>query len=345
MSVEGTPAVNAEYLRYVERNSVLIRDTLDLMQCQPIFFVGSGIPRRYFKSPGWIELLKIVSRRIGVDDADFNYMLQKCGGGAIPLGQLLQDNVFEWAWKKGKAIFPKEYFETEVHKSCFLKYVACKEIESLQPKKAQIAKLPLHAELELFRATNPHAIITTNYDNFMEQIFEGFEPIVGEQVIRYNLNMIGEIFKIHGSTDDPKSIVLTADDYENYRQKKKYISAKLLTYLAEHPVFVFGYGFGDPNVTEIIEDVGEILGGDERFISNIFYVQWDSNIKQSNAFREEYVVGSGDRQYRVRAIVADEFSWIFKAIAQEREIGSINVRTLRAVASRMYKIIRDRHSA
>src|ERR1700733_8773843 len=266
MAAADKPVINAEYLRYMERNSALIRDTLDLLQCQPIFFVGSGIPKRYFKSPGWIELLRIVAKRIGIDDADFNYMLQKCDGGAIPLGQNLQDHVFEWAWKKGKSNFPKDYFETEIHRSCFLKHLACKEIDSLQPKKSQIAKLPLFAEIELLKATNPHAIITTNYDNFMEQIFEGYEPIIGEKVIRYNLNMIGEIFKIHGSTDDPKTIVLTSDDYENYRQKKKYISAKLLTYLAEHPVFVFGYGFGDPNVTEIIEDVGEIIGGDERFI-------------------------------------------------------------------------------
>jgi hypothetical protein len=340
MAAPDKPTINAEYLRYVERNSALIRDTLDLLQCQPIFFVGSGIPKRYFKSPGWLELLKIVSKRIGIDDADFNYMLQKCDGGAIPLGQLLQDNVFEWAWKKGKSHFPKEYFETEIHRSCFLKHLACKEIDALQPKKNQIGKLPLFAEIELLKATNPHAIITTNYDNFMEKIFDGHEPIIGEKVIRYNLNMIGEIFKIHGSTDDPKTIVLTSDDYENYRQKKKYISAKLLTYLAEHPVFIFGYGFGDPNVTEIIEDVGEIIGGEERFISNIFYVQWDANVQKSVSFREEYVVGTGDRQYRVRAIVADEFSWIFEAISQEREIGAINVRTLRAIASRMYKIIR-----
>jgi hypothetical protein len=333
-------SVNAEYLRYVERNGALIRDTLDLLQCQPIFFVGSGIPKRYFKAPGWLELLKIVAKRIGIDDAEFNYMLQKCDGGAIPLGQSLQDNAFEWAWKRGKPQFPKEYFETEVHRSCFLKHLACREIASLQPKKTQIAKLPLFEEIELLKATNPHAIITTNYDNFMEQIFEGYEPIIGEKVIRYNLNMIGEIFKIHGSTDDPQTIVLTSDDYDNYRQKKKYISAKLLTYLAEHPVFVFGYGFGDPNVTEIIEDVGEIIGGEERFISNIFYVQWDPSVQKSTSFREEYVVGTGDRQYRVRAIVADEFSWIYKAISQEREIGSINVRTLRAIASRMYKIIR-----
>jgi len=227
-----------------------------------------------------------------------------------------------------------------VHKSCFLKHLVCHEIAGLTPKKSQLAKLPLGDELKLLRATHPHAIITTNYDNFLEQIFEGYEPIIGEKVIRYNLNMVGEIFKIHGSTDEPTTIVLTADDYENYRQKKKYITAKLLTYLAEHPVFVFGYGFGDPNVKEIIEDVGEIIGGEERLIANIFYVQWQSDISSIEKLREEYVVGTSERQYRVRAIVADNFDWIYRAIGQERELGSINTRVLRAVASRMYKLIR-----
>jgi hypothetical protein len=75
----------------------------------------------------------IVAKKIGVDDAEFNYLVQKHGGGAIPLGQALQDHAFEWAWKKGKASFPKEYFETEVHRSCFLKHLACDAIASIQP--------------------------------------------------------------------------------------------------------------------------------------------------------------------------------------------------------------------
>ena len=336
---EPDPKINSDYLRYVERNSALIRDTLDHLQCQPIFFIGSGFSKRYFGAPGWIELLKIVANRIGHDEESFNYLFQKHQGKAIPLGQDLQEQVFEWAWKKGKSNFPKEYFGDDVHRSCFLKHLACKEIASIVPKKSQMGKLPLATEIELLKTTNPHAIITTNYDGFLDHVFDGYEAIVGEKVIRYNLNMVGEVFKIHGSTDDPASIVLTEDDYENYRQKKKYISAKLLTYLAEHPVFIFGYGFGDPNVTEIIEDVGEIIGGEEKFISNIFYVQWDDKLA-ANSLREEYIVGSGERQYRVRAIVANEFSWIYKAISQEREIGAVNVRTLRAVASRMYNLIR-----
>ena len=330
----------AVYKRYIERTDALIRDTLDQLQCQPVFFVGSGLSKRYFGAPSWVDLLRVISKRFDLGSHDFNYLLQKHDSNAIEVGQSLQDVAFEWAWKKGKSEFPKIYFERDVHRSCFLKHLACQEILALMPKKNQIAKLPLSDEIKLFRATNPHAIITTNYDNFLDQVFDGYEPIIGEKVIRYNLNMVGEIFKIHGSTEDPPTIVLTKDDYENYRQKKKYITAKLLTYLAEHPVFIFGYGFGDPNVTEIIEDVGEIIGGEERLIANIFYVQWQKDVSVSEKLREEYVVGSGDRQYRVRAIVADSFDWIYKAIGQEREIGSVNTRVLRAVASRMYKLIR-----
>ncbi|WP_346294586.1 SIR2 family protein [Rhodopseudomonas sp. P1] len=340
MADETAKPINAEHLRYIERTSSLIRDTLDEMQCQPIFFVGSGISKRYFGCPGWLELLNAIATRIGISADEFSYLMQKHDHAAIALGQELQERVFEWAWKSGKPQFPDTYFRTDVHRALFLKHMACEIISQRIPKDSAIKKLPLHEEISLLQATAPHAIITTNYDSFLESLFQGYEAIVGEKVIRYNLNMVGEIFKIHGSSNDPSTLVLTHDDYENYREKKKYISAKLLTYLAEHPVFILGYGFGDPNVTSIIEDVGEIIGEDDRFINNIFYVQWNESVHEQSSFREEYVIGSGTKQYRVRAIEANEFSWIFRAIAQERQIKAINVRTLRAVASRMYKLIR-----
>jgi rRNA processing protein Gar1 len=203
-----------------------------------------------------------------------------------------------------------------------------------------LKRLPLWEEIELLRSIHPHALITTNYDDFLEKVFDGFEPVVGQKVIRYNLNLIGEIFKIHGSTNDPSSLVLTKSDYDDYRRKKKYISAKLLTYLSEHPVFIFGYGFGDPNVTSIIEDVGEILASEGNLIENIFYVKWENNINDRGSIQEEYLVGGSDGQYRVRAIVTSEFDWIFKSLSQEREFPPINTKLLRALASRTYNLIR-----
>ena len=73
---ENAKPVNAEYLRYVERTSALIRDALDEMQCQPIFFIGSGIPKRYFGSLGWIELLKEIAGQIGISKDEFNYLVE-----------------------------------------------------------------------------------------------------------------------------------------------------------------------------------------------------------------------------------------------------------------------------
>jgi rRNA processing protein Gar1 len=196
------------------------------------------------------------------------------------------------------------------------------------------------SEIELLKATNPHALITTNYDSFLETVFEGYQPVVGERVIRYNLNLVGEIFKIHGSVEEPSTLVLTGADYENYREKKKYISAKLLTYLAEHPIFIFGYGFGDPNVLGILEDVGEIIGTKEKFIDNIFYVKWSPETTALSSFQEEYVIGSGHRQYRVRAILANDFAWVYRAISQERELAPLNTKLLRAMAARVYRLVR-----
>lgn len=195
-------------------------------------------------------------------------------------------------------------------------------------------------EIALFRSTNPHAIITTNYDDLIENIFDGYEPVVGDRVIKYNLNLVGEVFKIHGSVEEPDSIVINSKDYNQYRIRKKYISAKLLTYLTEHPVFIFGYGFGDPNVTEIIEDVGEIIGHDG-FIENIFYVKWVDDVAPITSLAEEYVVGNQESQYRVRAITTSDLSWIFRSISQERPLNPVNTKVLRSLAARTYNLIRS----
>ena len=334
-------ATRGSYERYQERNNGLVRDTLDAMECQPIFFIGSGLSKRYFGAPNWRELLTQAASMIGLSDEEFAYYHQKANGNLIELGSMLEELAFEWAWTTGRERFPVEYFSVEAHRSIFLKKMCCDIISSLTPPKDDIGKVIFAEEIELLRKTNPHAIITTNYDSFVESVFPDYEPIVGERVIRSNLNLFGEIFKIHGSVSEPETIVLTSTDYDNYRQKKKYISSKLLTYLAEHPVFIFGYGFGDPNVNGIIQDVGEIIGGSERFIQNIFYVQWHDQIDDKVSLRDEYVIGSGDGQYRVRAIVATEFDWIFRSISQERELKPINTKLLRALASRTYKLIRS----
>ena len=71
----------------------------------------------------------------------------------------------------------------------------------------------------------------------LEKIFIDYQKVIGQQVIRANYTSYGEILKIHGCYEDSRSIVLTREDYDYFNEKKKYLSSKLLTYFAEHPLF------------------------------------------------------------------------------------------------------------
>ncbi len=328
-----------DYKRYVEKMDVLIRDTLHDMECQPIFFIGSGLSKRYLDTPSWLDLLTEVSKFMEMTDDQFNYIVQKHRKDPILIADELENLAFEWAWKVKSDFFAEDLFKPSHEKSIFFKNIVCAIIS--EKYKLNISEALKNDETNLLRLTNPHAIITTNYDDFLESVFEGYEPVVGERVIKYNLNLVGEIFKIHGTVSDPQSIVINSIDYKDYRIRKKYISAKLITYLTEHPVFIFGYGFNDPNISEIITDVGEIIGKDG-FIENIFYIKWERGLEKINSLPEEFLLSAreGREQYRVRAISTIDFSWLFKAISQDRELNPINTKVLRALAARTYRLIR-----
>ncbi len=141
---------------------------------------------------------------------------------------------------------------------------------------------------------------------FLEVILEGYESIRGQTILKYNTNSFGEIYHIHGDIADPSSIVFSQKDYDEWQQKKKYVSAKLLTYFAEHPIFIFGYGLHDPNVLSILNDIGEILANDEGLIQNVYQVIWHSKDAPINPSKEIAFLHN-DKQYRLNAIHTKEF--------------------------------------
>ncbi len=121
----------------------------------------------------------------------------------------------------------------------------------LQKKLKEIVldpSLPDYDELQyLVQNQNKFAgVITTNYDSILENIFKDFTVLVGQDsLLLANTLNIFEIFKIHGCSTNPNSIILNEMDYENFDRKLKYLSAKLLTIFVEHPIIFIGYGLGD----------------------------------------------------------------------------------------------------
>jgi len=324
---------------YQIKADAAIRDLLLEFECQPILFVGSGIPRRFVGTPNWAELLKAMFAMLPAGEDAYEYNRQKYDDNMVAIGSVLAEMAFEWAWKEGRNHFPPEYFSSKVSKDAFLKHMVCEYILSSTPKLSEIADDHLTEEVAAFADIKPHAIITTNYDTLLEQVFEGYEPISGQTILRYNTNSFGEIFHIHGDVTNPMSIVLTKADYDEWTEKKKYVSAKLLTYFAEHPVFILGYGLGDANVKSILRDIGEIVADEDGLIPNVYQVIWRSDEIEKHP-PDQAVFAVDGKEYRIHAIHTSDFRWVFEALKSQSALKSINPKLVRALAARTMKLVR-----
>ncbi|MEH6782203.1 MAG: SIR2 family protein [Rhodoglobus sp.] len=70
------------------------------------------------------------------------------------------------------------------------------------------------------------------------------------------------LLKLHGSVDDPASIVLTRDDYLGYNTTREALSAIVKANLITHHLMFVGFGLADDHFHQIIHDVRQSLPSD-----------------------------------------------------------------------------------
>lgn len=199
----------------------------------------------------------------------------------------------------------------------------------------------LSSEVLALQKIRPNSIITTNFDGLTEAIFPEYTSIVGQKVIRAASMMVGEIFNIHGSIAEPETLVLTTADYDEWTAKKKYLSAKLLTFFLEHPVLIVGYSAQDQNVISILRDIDEILASNGELVGNIFYVVRDENLTDESAPPREAVLDlRNGKSMRVNCIHAKDFEWVYQAFGASEGVENVNPRLLRALMARTYELVR-----
>lgn len=255
----------------------------------------------------------------------------------IDIGSEFSEKYNDWAWGDGEAEFPKELFDTGNDASIYLKHKVCDVFHSLV-QKAEIANVE---EIELLKRIHPHSIITTNYDQLLETIFDNYTPIIGQKILYANHTSIGEIFKIHGCDSEPASIVITKEDYENFLKKKKYLSAKMLTFFAEHPLVFIGYSAEDPNIKAILTDIDEILAENDEMIPNIYHLEWSNTEISGYPRRERLIHVSDKKSVRIKSIVAHNFSWVYEAFGANQALDNINPKLLRSLLARTYDLVRS----
>lgn len=330
-----------DYKREIE---IRIRGVLEEMKTQPVLFIGTGLSIRYFDAPSWESLLRSLAEREAIEN-EYEQLKQNIGSKPLIAEEFAED-YNQWAWRSGedggRDTFPPWIFDSHAPADIYLKYTVADIIRDVTPTSINEVSEDHQNEIDLLQNIEPHSVITTNYDRFIENfVFPEFERVIGQTLIEEPFANIGEIYKIHGCTTRPAEMVLTQTDYAEFDEKKSYLSAKLLTFFTEHPVLIVGYEPTDENVKRILSDVNTVLSGTDRQ-PNIFLVKWKEDASKRGTYNQETLIDIGDgAQMIVNYIVAEDFGWIFEAFGHGGEIKGINSKLLRKLLRNTYDIIQE----
>lgn len=244
----------------------------------PFLFIGSGFSRRYLNLPAWETLLMEMCSRLDLPK-QYEYYRASANNELPRVASLMGEDFTEKWWSEQKYASSREKFASNTENRLSpIKYEICNRIN--ENTTIQNDNL-LNAELRILKKVNIDGVITTNWDKFLEtQIFPDFKVFIGQdELIFSDLSIIGEIYKIHGSTDKPNSLVLTEKDYQDYQNKNPYLAAKLLTIFIENPIIFIGYSLNDANIQDILKAIIQCLSKDkvEALKDRLIFCQWDPN--------------------------------------------------------------------
>lgn len=336
-----------------------IKDTVGSRPVQPIVFAGSGLSKRYFSGPSWDQLLSDMASRCPKLEHNYGYYRQS--RDAPEMGSLLADRFSQWAWDQNEDKFSDTDLDFEDTIDIYLKMEIAEYFKDITPNSVEnlteeqldedLNVNQAQEEIQNLREIQPHAIITTNYDRFLENIFnnderedEKYDVIVGEQILESPHKSIGEILKIHGSVTNPESLILTSEDYDEFTSRKRYLSSKMLTYFAEHPLLIVGYSATDSNIRSILSWVNQILPEDEVTAEDIYFLEFDRDIDSREEFpRMKRIQLGKDRFISVKRIIARDFDWVFNAFASGEGFEA-DIRYLRKLLANTYEVVRSKSS-
>lgn len=335
----GTAPKAGRYQRYIEEITEDITNTVEEYGCQPILFVGSGLSKRYMDAPNWDELLGFLAEKCSSIDKNITFYRQLLKD-PILIGEEFATRYHDWAWGSGQNEFPKAMFEEDVDAQSYVKYTIAQHLASLTPGTVAQLNADHQDEIEALGRIKPHAVITTNYDQMLEMIFNEYEPVVGQQILKKVNVYVGELFKIHGCVSDHDSIVFTKTDYDNFIKKKKFLSAKLLTFFTEHPLIFLGYRAGDPNIKAILSDMDEALPQKGGLIPNVYILQYNGDIDDNSwPARDKTIPTNEGNDVRVKLIEANDFTWVFDAFAANPALQHVSPKVLRSLIARSYELV------
>lgn len=238
-----TEPIEADPLAEVDR---ILRDSRAL----PVLFAGSGLSRRYLNTPTWDGLLSHLAPETG---RSMPYYRGLAANDLTQVASLIAKDFYQVWFKDERYAKSRTAFESHVLSvSDPLKYEISEYLRSHRRTRSK----KLRAEIEAMKAIRVHAVLTTNWDQLVEELLPDLQVYIGQQDILFSqTHAVGEIYKIHGCVSEPNSLVLTNEDYAAYWERNPYLIAKILTLFVEHPVIFMGYSLTDPHIQRLLANL------------------------------------------------------------------------------------------
>jgi hypothetical protein len=159
---------------------------------------------------------------------------------------------------------------------------------------------PTDIHKEIFRLNAP-LILTTNYDLLIE---DAYAKVYGKTANVYTYRGASEvqqslqirqltdrpiIFKLHGSIDEPSSIILTEQDYRKLIYQETGYRTVLSAVFVTHVVLMLGFSFSDRELTLMLETLRVALKS-QSSPDYIFLPEDAAGEVESRRFREDFGV-------------------------------------------------------
>jgi len=320
-----------------------IKEFISNFKNHPVLFVGTGVSLRYLtNSYTWDGLLKKIAFDLKGNTEYYLDLKSNCQEDGIynfeKLASLLEKEFNDTLiidrngkFKEVNDIF-YENMENGQNLSRFKIYISkiFSELEIREEKKNEITEFKKARK-------NIGSIITTNYDNLIEHIFE-FEKLIGNNILLSN--PYGSIYKIHGCSTEPEKIIITENDYNQFDGKYELIRAQLLSLFIHHPIIFIGYGVGDNNIKKILKTIftyvepNSDLAKDIR--NNFLLVEFEKDT-DNEVISEHDIDMDGFSTVRINKIKTDNFTLIYQALANiHLPISAMDVRKVQSVVAEIY---------
>jgi hypothetical protein len=320
-----------------------ITDFFSNYKNHPVLFIGTGISLRYLSnSYTWDDLLKFITNEL-YDNTD-NYLDLKSRHEkdgffrydliASDLEEDFNNKLMKERDGKFKEINDIFYENMQSGKNISrLKIYIAKLLEDLTIKFEKSNEI---SEFKKIRK-NIGSIITTNYDKFIETIFE-FTPLLGNNILLSN--PYGAVYKIHGCVSDPQKIIITAIDYQKFNEKYDLIRAQLLSLFIHNPIIFLGYNIGDENIKSLLKTIFTYVEPNtneaDLIRKNFLLIEYEKD--STNHFIVDHDIEiEGISTIRINKLKTDDYLSVYKSISNlHLPISAMDVRRVQSIVKDIY---------